>query len=288
MKTKTILTISVLTVLFLSCEKEVNLDFNHESKPCINCVLNPDSLIHAHLSFSGALNHQGDLVPVEHASILLYENDEFVGELKTQNNGHYKLNFKPKAGGTYNIEVQLDGYKTITASTSVPDDPDITYKKDTIEITDHLNRPIFDMNVSLNDKTGKDFYWLYETWTIGGRNYGGANHEVNAPFVDDFNRTFETDTKYGFTHFLQIRLTDEGFDGQVMEFTIPDLFDRTEYQAQHFLNADEHYDKYIKTTIINKMKEDSELPFYEPVQIYSNVENGYGIFGSCSITTVKY
>ncbi|MFW5757030.1 MAG: DUF4249 family protein [Tangfeifania sp.] len=30
------------------------------------------------------------------------------------------------------------------------------------------------------------------------------------------------------------------------------------------------------------------MPFFEPVQIYSNIENGYGIFGSCAITTIDF
>jgi hypothetical protein len=141
--------------------------------------------------------------------------------------------------------------------------------------------------VKIVDKSGKDYYWLYGSWKVGGVIYSGGCHTINAPFVDVFNRSIDLEAKYGFTHFLQIRISDEGYDGQVLSFIIPDFVERDEYTAQHFLNADEHYDKYIKTTIINKMKEDSEFPFYEPIQIYSNIENGYGIFGSCAITSVK-
>ncbi|MCA1760714.1 MAG: DUF4249 domain-containing protein [Bacteroidales bacterium] len=34
------------------------------------------------------------------------------------------------------------------------------------------------------------------------------------------------------------------------------------------------------------MNEGSDLPFSEPVQIYSNIENGFGIFGACAISTI--
>jgi hypothetical protein len=81
-------------------------------------------------------------------------------------------------------------------------------------------------------------------------------------------------------------MTDEGFDGKVLTFTIQDIIAGGN-RNQYFLNADEHYDKYIKTTLIKRMSENDDLPFYEPVQIYSNIENGYGIFGSCAITTIK-
>ena len=85
---------------------------------------------------------------------------------------------------------------------------------------------------------------------------------------------------------MQIRMTDEGYDGQELTFTIPDIIGGAQ-RVKYFLNADEHYDKYIKTVIINRLNETDELPFYEPIQIYSNIENGYGIFGSCAITTIN-
>jgi len=98
------------------------------------------------------------------------------------------------------------------------------------------------------------------------------------------------EAKYGFTLFLGVRLSDEGYDGQPMNFIVPDIIEATQFnytEAVHILNADEHYNKYLKTTIINRIKETSDLPFFEPVQMYSNIKNGYGIFGSCTITSIK-
>lgn len=274
-------------VLQFSCEKDVNFDFDIEPKVCLNCVLNPDSIVKARLSLSQALNEQNSLIPVEGATIALYENEDFIGYFQDNEDGNYSLALYPKTGAKYKITAEVKGYKTLSASTVVPTYPDISYSKDTIGFTEYLNMPIFNLDVKLNDPIGKDYYWLYETRSLKGKKYGGNCREINAPFVDDFNRVLDAGSDYGFTHFLQIRITDEGYDGLLLEFTIPGFLGRDEYQAQHFLHADEYYDKYIKTTIINRMKETSELPFYEPVQIYSNVENGYGIFGSCSITVVE-
>ena len=109
---------------------------------------------------------------------------------------------------------------------------------------------------------------------------------LNAPFADTFNRRYETEEKYGFVHYYQIRLSDERYDGQVLDFIIPDLVPTNQYRAKHILNASEHYDKYIKTSILSRLNESSDLPFSEPVQIYSNIENGFGIFGACAISTI--
>ena len=53
------------------------------------------------------------------------------------------------------------------------------------------------------------------------------------------------------------------------------------------MDADENYDKYLKSTIKQMMNDGGSLLFNEPIQIYSNIENGLGIFGSAAITKIK-
>ncbi len=282
-----------------SCEKEVTLNLSHEPTLCLNCILNPDSMISASLSISKALNASGDFESVNNASVLLYEDGSLFGELQRTGNGNYRLNKKPSVSKNYKIVAQAPGYTSVTATTIVPRFPEVATTRDTT--AEELNPQgihstysyiVFDLNVQLFDKPGADNYWLYSSWIVNDRRYGGGCHPINAPFVDTFNRIIDSEEKYGFRHFLQIRIFDEGYDGETLAFTIPDFVKysaevNNELGYQYFLNADEHYDKYIKTTIMNRMKETSELPFYEPIQIYSNIENGYGIFGSCAITAVK-
>jgi len=276
-----------LVVILFSCVQDVNLEFEHEPKFCLNCILNPDSIITVSLTLSHSLDNSGKFEAVNNAVITLYEEDNIKGTLKLKSDGKYILNQKPVSGKRYHIVAETTGYKAIKANTTVPEKPIIEYTKDTTGIIENLKVPIFDLNVQLFDQQGKNNYWLYNTYIVGGIKYGGNCKEINAPYVDTFNRYIDSDTKYGFHHFLQIRMTDEGYDGQILDFAIPDNVVYLDYKAQHFLSADEHYDKYIKTTLIKRMSENDDLPFYEPVQIYSNIENGYGIFGSCAITTIK-
>ncbi len=284
---KRLITFCLYVFIFYSCEQDVILEFNHEPKLCLNCILNPDSLITANLTLSHALDNSGKFETVNDAIITLFEEDEVKGVLKLKSDGKYSLNQKPISGKTYLITAESPGYDKLGAKTKVPQKPQLTITKDTTSIIENLNWPIVDLNVWLTDQPSKNFYWLYRTHMVNGAKYSGGSSEINAPYVDTFNRYIDSDSKYGFRHFLQIRMTDEGYDNQVWNFVIPDFVIRGEYIAQHFLSADEHYDKYIKTTLIKRMSENDDLPFYEPVQIYSNIENGYGIFGSCAITTIK-
>jgi hypothetical protein len=278
-----------LASILFSCEQDVTLEFNSKPKLCLNCVLNPDSLITASLTLSHLLDNSGNFEAVNNAVITLYEENNIKGTLKLKSEGKYILNHKPVSGKTYHIVAETTGYESIKAITTVPEQPIILYSKDTTRIIESVNRPIMNINVGVMDKVGNNFYWLYGTWILKGRKDGGGCNPINAPYVDTFNRYIDSDSKYGFRHFLQIRMTDEGYDGEQLTFTIPDMAGSgINFQSfMHFLNADEHYDKYIKTTLIKRMSENDDLPFYEPVQIYSNIENGYGIFGSCAITTIK-
>lgn len=291
MKKKGILYILGFGILFSSCEQDVILDFNKESQLCLNCILNPDSLVSASLTLSHSLDNSGSFEAVDNGTLTLYEGDELFGTLEAKGNGHYILSKKPVVGKTYKIVAVAKDYTTISGTTTIPGFPVVEYSK---TITGHTSYDstlaVYDLNVRIKDKPGKDSYWVYENWVVNEKRYGGVSHEINAPFLDDFNKTIDTEARYGFTLFLGVRLSDEGYDGQSMDFIVPGFAEVTKdtyTEAVHILSADEHYNKYLKTTIINRIKETSDLPFFEPVQMYSNIKNGYGIFGSCAITSIK-
>ncbi|HDR51889.1 MAG TPA: DUF4249 domain-containing protein [Mariniphaga anaerophila] len=282
----------LIALVIISCEEEVSFNFEHQPKLNLNCILNPDSMVTATLTLSQSLDSPEKIKPVYGAIITLYEENQVIGILKETEGGYYKLDKKPREGKKYNITVESTGYSSVSAVTVIPNRPEIEYTK---EITGHLEydstRATFNLNVKINDRPGPDNYWIYDTWVVNEVRYGGARKEINAPFLDGFNKITDPEAKYGYILSLGVRLSDEGYDGKTMEFVIPDYFEGTQYSytdAVHFLNACEHYDKHLKTIILNRMKETSELPFFEPVQIYSNIENGYGIFGSCAITTIYF
>lgn len=281
----------ITVCISLSCEKEVSLDFDHTVRLCLNSILNPDSTMTASLTFSKSLDNSGNIKAAINGNITLYENDSVLGQFEEKGNGKYVLGRKPREGETYMIIAEVEGFHPVSAETTVPRRPEIEYSR---EITGYAGTDsamaIFNLNVKLKDKPGTDNYWIYEKWVINGIRYGGSAREINAPFLDDFNKVTDSDSKYGYTLSFGVRLSDEGYDGKILEFVIPDFYEETDRrytESVGFINADKHYDKYLKTSVINRMKETSELPFFEPVQIHSNINGGYGIFGSCAVTEIK-
>jgi hypothetical protein len=281
----------ILVFAFISCEQEVFFSFEHEPRLCLNAILNPDSIIKVRLTSSHSLENISNFNPVTDGNINIYEEDQLFGILVYNEDGNYVLNKKPVEGKLYTVTAEVKNYRAISGKTLIPVKPDIKYSKVVTGYVEYDSTlATYNLQVQINDRPGRDNYWITSNWVVHGVRYGGSVRTFNAPFLDGFNKTYDSEAKYGFTIFLGVRLSDEGYDGKPMEFVIPDYVENTARrytEAVYFLNADEHYDKYIKTSIINRMKETSDVPFFEPVQIHSNIKNGYGIFGSCAITTIK-
>lgn len=282
----------ILNFILYSCEQEITLDINHNPKLTLNCILNPDSIVEARLTLSQNLNSQHSFEPIDDSKITLYEENRLIGVLRLISDGKYQLNKKPKEGKIYKIIAETKNFNTISAETTIPDIPDVKHNREYTGYSKYDSTlKIFDLHVQINDNPGKDNYWIYRYGEVNRRKFGGAIQEINAPFLDGFNKIPDTEAKYGFRLSHGVRLTDDGFDGKLMNFIIPDFPEPRQFnftEAVHVMNTDEHYDKYIKTSIINRMKETSDLPFFEPVQIHSNIVDGYGIFGSCAITAIKF
>ncbi|WP_423128667.1 hypothetical protein [Gaoshiqia sp. Z1-71] len=74
----------LLILALLSCEKVVDIEYNSEQKACLNCVLNPDSIIHLSLYYTQAIDNDNDFEAIDDARISLYENGWIIRSTTTQ------------------------------------------------------------------------------------------------------------------------------------------------------------------------------------------------------------
>jgi hypothetical protein len=287
---KTITTLFIL-LLFISCERDIELPYNYPPTLCFNCILNPDSIITASLTYVRNIDTIDTFIGVNNAKIILTENGVKLEQLTNVGKGKYKLNYKPKPQKRYTVTVTYLDFLPLTAETVVPVAPVVTHNVDTVKSVQNPYEPyiITNINFAIVDKIGLDRYWYY----VFGRNrnmsdFWPVHHNIYAPFFDDFNRYVDADNNFSYSYY--IRINDEGYDGQVLKFTQNNVGKRLGESSTtfYFLTADKHYDKYIKTTVKDRVNKEEDFSFLEPVQIYTNIENGYGIFGSCAITIVKF
>ncbi|WP_430973455.1 DUF4249 family protein [Sunxiuqinia rutila] len=290
---KTCFTILSCCSVFLSCEQVVDFDYQTEQKICLNCVLNPDSTVSLDLYYTRTLDETGEFEPVSEATIEFFEDGEPWGTANHVSKGNYILDKKPLPGKTYAVKCNTPGNLPLTGRTTVQEKPNVSYvvqSKERYEGWREMDKSTqfykLMVDYQLNDQTGNDYYWNYILfWYDAWEKYNFSSSLVYiSPYIDDFNRVIEADSKYGFYYEYYARLTDTGIDGGVLEFSK----DMSTKIIDVFFNADEHYDKYMKSSVQQKMIDDESLSFKEPVQIYSNIENGTGIFGSASFTYLSF
>lgn len=276
----------MLCFLNFSCKQNVKFEFEHHPKLTFNCILNPDSIIKADLSESRGIGSTSDFVLVENAEIKLFEEGKLLGTMKDLGKGEYNYFYQPKSGLNYKVEIYKDGYDYCEAITYVPELPKI----ECLKIP--ANRDIYSLDISIKiyDNPGKDYYW-YSSFVIDPKTGEKRNSFLlditTSPFFDDFNKYIESEARFGYWYLYMLRIVDEENDGTILHWKMerwknPDISDYNQV-----LVVDEHYDKYLKSSIQMNMSENNQIAANEPVQIYSNISNGYGIFGANNVSIIR-
>jgi len=291
---KSIILVGILIMLFVSCEKDITLNLKEpEDMLCLDCILEAgnDSVV-IYVTKVQSVENTGDLVPADNAEIILQKDGEILPGIMNKGNGKYVLYQTPEEGKTYQIQVNVDGYKPLLAETKVPLKPmvEVDFVRDTIydETIWKGYRTYISLLVHLTDLPTKDNYWFMRAYmrSIGGKPYGSyaISYQTDNLLFDAFNRYYNQDYSYRFTSYdyiAALRLDDSSMKNGNIRFSMSAGNQPTVF----VINADENFDKYYKSSIKQFLTyEYDELPIFEPVQIYSNVENGFGIFGSIAVT----
>ena len=144
----------------------------HESVLVLNGILSTDSTIRVSLSNSVGAFENNQINSINNAIVLIYENNTFLdtmyivvpdtlwvdGQGFNNNIFYYELDYYPKSGFDYRIEVQHENYNNIYASTTIPNNINIF----NISILDNSLDTNFleaTLNFSFNDDPNKRDYY---------------------------------------------------------------------------------------------------------------------------------
>ncbi len=309
-----ILWIAGIAGIFLSaCEKTVYFDIDtQENKLVVNALVQPDSNADATISLSvDPLAVGFESARVNDATISVFKNDLYAGEYGFISDGVYTadaglLNVEP--GDRVRLEVSAPGRTSVSAETSIPSAVPIDEVKivDTIYVTvsysafDSLGNyyeidtivPHYQIQITFTDPAGEDHYSLKI-------NYKDAFSETYTCFTTD-DPAFIVDGSFGFgndnedgsvTLCDEAFFTDISFEGKQKTITLSLLELPTEFitdpkftfRLSHL--SSEYYDYMVSAKL---QSDNSDNPFSEPVVVYSNVKNGFGIFAglSCSFAEI--
>jgi hypothetical protein len=284
----------LLSFSLSSCHSLVEDEFvNFEPVPVLNGLLQADSIISVEVSLTANLS-DSTVTFVDNALVVI-ENNSVYDTLSYAGKGKYVSKNKAKAGETYICTVQKEGFRSVSAKTTIP----LPTPVDSVILTDLAGRGTEGEKISSiefqipNDLT-KRLYWQVQLIAQGNfAYYDFENNELVHYFGDEEKYIFmlagqdsvllnEANPLTVFSN-KKMKCNDYTVKFYVNEYSTNLNYDYNFYIV--LSSIDESYYKYIKQYYIYETSEYYNLgksPQRYP--LYSNVNNGYGIFTGISKT----
>jgi len=301
MKIKKILFILLAIACLWACEKvEDIVDFpRHKSRLVVNGFFHADGRWEFDVSKSLSVIDNAPLAKINNASIQIFENDILIETLTLPliKDGFYHsdTDSKPVFGKNYSIVVSADGFESVSAADKLPTPVPIVstdfkiidssfYTSSGSNIYGYINSTV---SIKFNDPVGEEnFYQLEVLYPYTLYNFDSSKYQNR--FISFHLNSDDLSIEEGLEG--NIIFSDLIFDGQTYEISA----EFTHYNAPpeftyyiYFKSLSKSCFLYKKTygLYLNKMND----PFAEPVQVYNNIENGFGIFAgyAADVDTIK-
>ncbi|RLD59995.1 MAG: hypothetical protein DRJ01_10435 [Bacteroidetes bacterium] len=293
---KLILTTYVVLFLLASCRKPIDMDLhNIKSKLVVNSLFSPDSLFKVNITKDisplKCIQNYNNYIDAK-ATVLLYENNNFIDTLKFIKNGDYISTFKPSVNNDYKIVVEAQGYTTVEAHNDIPKKIPITSiskeRKEGLE----SGYAWYNIYINFKDPTEEKNYYLLR----------GVPQYIDFCELSSEDPVISKWDEYNSKLFV---FDDELFNGKSYQITLKglvdegrldyDYMDSLKYLAFNLHSITKEFYFYAKSCNSQGEVGDELFDLFqqglsEPVPIYTNIENGLGIFAGYSVSsdTVRF
>jgi len=254
-----------------SCDKALKVDVKSKEKLVLNAILKVDEPITVELSKTRNLFDENDKIDwVRSADVYLTCADNSFPELLTYlSNGVYQSTHTAQHGEEYSIEVIHSTFDNISATAVMPEETqgDAKYTGD--------NEGFQNFEINIKNENSKNFY----IWEMLERTEGGASN------IEIFSGDSRTDNILPEETQVQKLIFFEGLNASDVE-NINSSFstngisdDQIENSEIRLITVNQDMYKYYRSLELYKNARNN---FVKPIEIYSNVNNGLGIFGAIS------
>lgn len=289
MKREILFLFAMVVELTSSCSTVTDIDVGLDNpKYVLNALLTSDSSWHVSLTKSNNIrDNQYYFDSVNDAVVEIYDQNNVLVETLAPSTSHpysgqYDGAMKPNEGEQYTIKARVAGEPVLLAGTDIPQTvPIISYE---IDSTSESNDNRVQMTISIQDPAGENNYYLIKVLRDMYSIFNGdtvrfkedAGYELIDPSYEENNMLALNDNLFdGRMHKFDFRIYPSGWSAE------------TEHLRVLLLSISQEYYMYL-TTIDLQQSVDGD-PFAQPTPIFSNIENGLGIFAgyNSSVITLK-
>ncbi len=284
-----------LFLLLFSCQREIEFSTElQERKLVANSFFFPDSSIRIFLNYSRSFNElQMDIF--KDLTLNIIDGDGILYDVRCDSSYYYSsIGLIPKAGCAYTISANLLGFDEVFATDTIPGEISIPVnlsKKDSVYFDVDLGYYLSSITFAINDNySNKDYYelWLMTVDTM----FGYINKQIVQPTSHDYDILNENSAEI---YTQSVLFSDSLFNGKTRSFSfyfVPPMISDLESGTKrifreylliiHFRQVSKNYYYYKKSLIkhLSNQEGDYWTGTGMPLDVYSNVANGYGIFAS--------
>jgi hypothetical protein len=286
-----------IAIQFTGCVKIINEDItSKETKLVINSVIAPDSIFTVNISrtFNIFDDESSNNLPfVDSATVNVYEDNNFLFQLEPDGFGYYKKYFYPQVNKKYRIEVFSKKYGNASSTATIP--IKVNHEKfDTMfyEYEEYGQKYVdFMAEIIYKDPESEDNFYMLSAKALYKDDMGYEGIYRLSLYVPE-NESELFDVSYNellwsdkFTNGNQVTITFSYFTMYYETIDISKNIDSIDIEF-YFKSVSKDYYAYLKSVNLFYETNNSD-PFMQPVVIYSNIENGYGIFSSYDTDTIK-
>jgi hypothetical protein len=285
----------LLGCLFIgSCETTVDIDIPFE-KPqvTLNAEFVHNTFPQVRLAYSRhILDDNWEFDPITQAEVKLITGNEIYYLSYNEEAGEYiDLEYLIEGGKEYTVEVLLAGYDVVRASEKVPDQVPVKELIYNGTAQSDIWSSTADITLVFDDPAGDNYYEIsayyyredYYTDQDGNQVLYTENYSI---YLAPKNPTYEND----FNTNGAVLIDDLLFEGK--EVKIDFLTDGNFFQLEnggeiYFVLKAVSASYYLFQSTYGLQDWNDGDPFAQPVQVYSNIENGIGIFMTGNISSKK-
>ncbi|MBN1952271.1 MAG: DUF4249 family protein [Bacteroidales bacterium] len=317
MRSRTILIFLLLACLIVSCEKELDIkNLNYKPMIVLNGLIYQDSIIVINVaSTKSIIEPDTSITFLENAVVKLYRGDSFMENLVYDSLGFFHSTHRAEDHSEYRIVASAEGMEDAIASFSINSPADFGLRNfnssihDTIlhidipeEADTNLTHISLGFELHFRDDPDKENFYDYSSfdscYSYGHMSsyYGDSlieegyrlhrNSRVGLFFTNQEDaEIFGTNYSMNNGYCQNCFITDEFFSGKELSFELQANFYTTTPDTVDILlySYPSDYNKYHQSGYRYRNVQDN--PFSQPVNIYSNVENGLGLV--CGVSCGK-
>jgi len=293
---KPILLFAVI-ITAISCEKIIPFTSDiTESKLVVNSLFDNTQRWNIHVSKSLSVIDNAELTGVENASVIISDSiGNIIETLLHDSGGFYTGGIIPQTNNTYRIDVSANNFTSVYALETLPNNIPIL-SVDTSSIININNEKELQFDINFSDPSEETNYYIlgvdvgfWEFYDLGAGFLDSSFIEMTIPLYsnDQSSNDNETNNKDG-----TILFEDLLFNGQNKNLSVYSYIEDISWSASpitfdyihvNLFNISEATYLYKRSYSIHQNT--SGNPFAQAVQVYSNITNGFGIFGGAQIDT---